>query len=76
MPLVKSSRRHRSLLSFGSDKVVSISEELFIFARFQARVGEEDAVEAALRDMLGLVRAESGAWHSRLAVAQRLLSAN
>jgi len=32
--------------------------ELFIFARFHAREGEEDAVAAALRDMLGPVRAE------------------
>ena len=39
---------------------MSLSEELFIFARFHARVGEEDAVEAALGDMLGPVRAESG----------------
>jgi len=34
--------------------------ELFIFARFHAREGEEDAVGAAMRDMLGPVRAEPG----------------
>jgi quinol monooxygenase YgiN len=34
--------------------------ELFIFARFHARGGVKDAVAAALRDMLGPVRAESG----------------
>jgi quinol monooxygenase YgiN len=34
--------------------------ELFIFARFHAREGQEDAVEAAMRDMLGPVRAECG----------------
>ncbi len=34
--------------------------ELFIVARFHAREGEEDAVAAAMRDMLGPVRAESG----------------
>jgi quinol monooxygenase YgiN len=34
--------------------------ELFIFARFHARDGEEDSVTAAMRDMLDPVRAESG----------------
>jgi quinol monooxygenase YgiN len=34
--------------------------ELFIFARFHAREGEEDAIAAALRDQLGPVRVESG----------------
>ncbi|HEY2444187.1 MAG TPA: putative quinol monooxygenase [Rhizomicrobium sp.] len=34
--------------------------ELFIFARFHAREGEEQNVAAALRDMLGPVRAEPG----------------
>src|SRR5712664_1737508 len=34
--------------------------ELFIFARFHAREGEEGAVAAAMREMLGLVRAEAG----------------
>jgi len=34
--------------------------ELFIFARFHAREGEEEAVAAAMREMLGLVRAEAG----------------
>lgn len=33
--------------------------ELFIFARFQAREGREQGVAAALREMLGPVRAES-----------------
>ena len=34
--------------------------ELFIFARFQAREGEADAVAAALRDVLGPTRGEPG----------------
>jgi quinol monooxygenase YgiN len=34
--------------------------ELFIFARFHAREGQEDAVAAALRDEIGLARAEPG----------------
>ena len=34
--------------------------ELFIFARFHAREGEDDAVAEVMRDMLGPVRAESG----------------
>ncbi len=34
--------------------------ELFIFARFHARMGKEEAVAAAMRDMLGPVRAEVG----------------
>ena len=34
--------------------------ELFNLARFHAHQGEEKAVAAALRDMLGPVRAESG----------------
>lgn len=34
--------------------------ELFIFARFHALEGEEDAVAAAMRDMRGPVRAEPG----------------
>jgi quinol monooxygenase YgiN len=34
--------------------------ELFIFGRFHAREGEEDAVAAALREVLGPTRAESG----------------
>lgn len=33
--------------------------ELFIFARFHAREGQEKGVVEALRDMLGPVRAES-----------------
>lgn len=33
--------------------------ELFIFARFHAREGHENAVAAALHDMLGPTRAES-----------------
>jgi len=32
--------------------------ELFIFARFHAREGEEAAVAAALRDVIGPSRAE------------------
>jgi quinol monooxygenase YgiN len=36
------------------------STELFIFARFHARQGEDDAVAVAMRDMLGPVRAEPG----------------
>ena len=34
--------------------------ELFIFARFHARDGQEDAVAAALRDTVGPSRAEPG----------------
>jgi quinol monooxygenase YgiN len=34
--------------------------ELFIFARFHAREGKEEAVAEAMRDMRGLVRAEAG----------------
>jgi quinol monooxygenase YgiN len=34
--------------------------EPFIFARFHARDGEEDAVAAAMRDVRGLVSAEAG----------------
>jgi quinol monooxygenase YgiN len=34
--------------------------ELFIFARFHARPGEESAVEAALRDVVGSSREEAG----------------
>jgi quinol monooxygenase YgiN len=34
--------------------------ELFIFARFHARDGEDETVAAAMRDMLGPVRAEPG----------------
>lgn len=34
--------------------------ELFIFARFHAREGEEGAVAAALRDVVGPTRAEPG----------------
>jgi quinol monooxygenase YgiN len=34
--------------------------ELFIFARFHARDGQQDAVAAALRDVVPLTRAESG----------------
>jgi quinol monooxygenase YgiN len=34
--------------------------ELLIFGRFHAREGEEDAVAAALREVLGPTRAESG----------------
>jgi quinol monooxygenase YgiN len=34
--------------------------ELFIFGRFHAREGEEDAVAAAMRDMRGPVSAEAG----------------
>ena len=33
--------------------------ELFIFARFHARDGEEDAIAAAMRDMRGPVSAEA-----------------
>jgi quinol monooxygenase YgiN len=33
---------------------------LFIFARFHARAGHESAVEAALRDVTGPTREESG----------------
>ena len=33
--------------------------ELFIFARFHARPGEESAVEAALRDVVGSSREEA-----------------
>jgi quinol monooxygenase YgiN len=34
--------------------------QLFIFARFHARDGEEDTVAAAMRDMLGPSREEPG----------------
>ena len=34
--------------------------ELFIFARFHAREGEEAAVAAAVRDVIGPSRAEAG----------------
>ena len=34
--------------------------ELFIFARFHARAGEEASVASALRDVLGPSRAEAG----------------
>jgi len=34
--------------------------ELFIFARFHARVGEEEAVAQALREVLGPTREEPG----------------
>jgi quinol monooxygenase YgiN len=34
--------------------------ELFIFARFHARSGEEDAVAGALRDVVGPTREEPG----------------
>jgi len=34
--------------------------ELFIFARFHARPGDESAVEAALRDVVGPSREEAG----------------
>ncbi len=34
--------------------------ELFIFARFHAREGKEEAVAEAMRDMRGPVRAEAG----------------
>ena len=34
--------------------------ELFIFARFHARPGDESAVEAALRDVVGPSREETG----------------
>jgi quinol monooxygenase YgiN len=34
--------------------------ELFIFGRFHARPGDEPAVEAALRDVVGPSRAEAG----------------
>ena len=34
--------------------------ELFVFARFQSRPGEERAVEEALRDVLGPSREEAG----------------
>lgn len=34
--------------------------ELYIFARFHARPGEEDAVDAALRDVVGPSREEAG----------------
>jgi len=34
--------------------------ELFIFARFHAREGQEEAVAAALRDQIGPVRTEPG----------------
>jgi quinol monooxygenase YgiN len=34
--------------------------ELFIFARFHAREGEEDSVAAALHDVAGASRAEPG----------------
>lgn len=34
--------------------------ELFIFARFHARPGEESAVAAALRDVVGSSREEAG----------------
>ena len=34
--------------------------ELCIFARFHARAGEEEAVAAALRDVVGPTRAEPG----------------
>jgi quinol monooxygenase YgiN len=34
--------------------------QLFIFARFHAREGQQQGVAGALRDMLGPVRAESG----------------
>ena len=34
--------------------------ELFIFARFHARPGEEDAVAAALRDVVEFTREEAG----------------
>lgn len=34
--------------------------ELFIFARFHARAGEEEKIAAAMREMLPPVRAEAG----------------
>ena len=34
--------------------------EIFIFARFHARAGQEEAVADAMRDMLPMVRAEAG----------------
>jgi len=34
--------------------------EIFIFARFHARAGQEEALAGALRDMLVPVRAEAG----------------
>jgi quinol monooxygenase YgiN len=34
--------------------------DLYIFGRFHARPGQEDAVEAALRDVVGPSRAEEG----------------
>jgi quinol monooxygenase YgiN len=34
--------------------------ELYIFARFHARAGEEDAVEQAIREISGPTRAEPG----------------
>jgi quinol monooxygenase YgiN len=36
------------------------SKEIFIFARFHARAGGEQAVETTMREMLGPVRAEAG----------------
>ena len=36
------------------------SAELFIFARFHARNGQEDAVEAALQDVVAATREEAG----------------
>jgi quinol monooxygenase YgiN len=47
----------------GDERVVQAAEdrlELFIFARFHAREGNEDAVAAALRDVVGPTRAEPG----------------
>ena len=34
--------------------------ELYIFARFRAREGQESAVASAIRDTIGLTRQESG----------------
>ena len=41
-------------------KTTCASAELFIFARFHAREGQEEAVAAVMREMLGPVRAEPG----------------
>ena len=41
-------------------KTPRVPSELFVFARFHAREGEEGAVAAAMGEMLGPVRAEPG----------------
>jgi quinol monooxygenase YgiN len=42
------------------EEPVSDEQELFIFARFHARRGNEHAVAAALRDVMAPTRAEPG----------------